>query len=367
MTVTPAAALIDAPVEIRVTGLAPKAAVTLQATTKDSTGRLWRGRLTVKADAHGVYDTHRSMRLFWAIRPVHNWNGWYFAPSFGPTEVDLVAIRSGRAAAHAVLARRVAAEGVVSTDVTLAAQGFVGAYVAPPAPAASAPAVLVIGGSEGGYSPFLATLLASHGYPSLALAYFKEPGLPQTLKDIPLEYFAKALRWLASRPGVDPKRVVILGGSRGGEGALLIGSTYPDLVHGVIAAAPIDQVAGAYPGPGDAWTLGGAPVPLGPIAVEKIAGPVLAFAGGQDQVWDSADGVAAIVARARAHGRKDIVGVGYPKAGHGVVLLPNVPTAGLVETAPGTCLALGGTIDDNLRAHTDSWARILRFLAALPG
>jgi dienelactone hydrolase len=225
--------------------------------------------------------------------------------------------------------------------------------------------VLVIGGSEGGYSPYLATLLASRGYASLALAYFKEPGLPQTLKDIPLEYFAKALRWLAAQPGVDSKRVVLLGASRGGEGALLIGSTYLDLVHGVIAASPIDQVAGAYPGPGDAWTLGGKPVPLGPIAVEKIGGPVLAFAGGKDEIWDSKDSVARIVARARAHGREDIVGVVYLRAGHGVVLVPNAPTAGTIETAPGTYVELGGTTEDNLRAHADSWARILRFLATL--
>jgi hypothetical protein len=30
------------------------------------------------------------------------------------------------------------------------------------------------------------------------LAYFGEPGIPATEQDIPLEYFAKALRWLAA-------------------------------------------------------------------------------------------------------------------------------------------------------------------------
>ena len=366
VAVSPSTALIDEPVDVRVTGLAPRATVTLQATTKDYLGKLWRGRLSVRANAHGVYDSHRSMQLFWSIRPVQSWTGWYFAPPVAPTDVNLTVIGSGRASAHAVLRRRAASAGLGSTDTTLAQQGFLGRYLAPSSSAAATPAVLLIGGSGGGYaSPYLASLLASHGYPSLALAYFKEPGLPQTLKDIPLEYFAKALRWLGSQPGVDSRRVVVLGASRGGEGALLIGSTYPDLVRGVVAAVPSDQVVGAYPGPGYAWTLAGEPVPYGPIAVEKIAGPVLALGGRKDEVWDSAGAVARIVDRARMYGRNDVVGVVYPRAGHGVLSVPNCPSSGTVEVAPGTYEELGGTLDGNLRAHTDSWARILLFLSRL--
>jgi hypothetical protein len=50
------------------------------------------------------------------------------------------------------------------------------------------PALLIFGGSEGGLSgTLIAALLAAHGYPALALAYFNAPGLPATLSDIPLE------------------------------------------------------------------------------------------------------------------------------------------------------------------------------------
>ncbi|MGZ4319335.1 MAG: acyl-CoA thioester hydrolase/BAAT C-terminal domain-containing protein [Gaiellaceae bacterium] len=370
VSVTPAAALVDAPVDIRVTGLAPRASVTLQATTKDYLGKLWRSRLAVRADGHGVYDTHGGMRLFWSMQCVSRAIGCNFGAPFGPTDVDMDVIRAGRVAGQAVLSRSGVATDVVQTDTTLAAQGFVGAYFAPPAGAAPAPAVLQIGGSEGGYSAYPAALFASHGYPTLSLAYFKEPGLPQTLKDIPLEYFATALRWLAAQPGVDPKRVVLFGASRGGEGALLIGSTYPDLVHAVIADVPSDQVKPfVHDNTGFAWTLAGKPIPYGPIPVEKIGGPVLALGAGRDGLWDSFEAVKSIVARARAHGRTDFVGVEYPLAGHVLLFVPNTPPfeVAKVEVAPGdfTFLYLGGTPAANAAAQVSSWARVLRFMAAL--
>ena len=64
------------------------------------------------------------------------------------------------------------------------------------------PALLVVGGSEGGTPVRRAAWLASHGYVALALAYFHAPGLPDQLRDIPLEYFGHSLSWLAQRPEV---------------------------------------------------------------------------------------------------------------------------------------------------------------------
>ena len=48
------------------------------------------------------------------------------------------------------------------------------------------PAVLIIGGSQGGLSsPLLAAALAGHGYPVLTIAYFAAPGLPASLCGYP--------------------------------------------------------------------------------------------------------------------------------------------------------------------------------------
>ena len=145
---------------------------------------------------------------------------------------------------------------------SLASDGFVGRFLSEPVAGGPRPAVLVIGGSEGGMDTFLAAMLAVRGYPALAVAYFGEPGLPPALSAIPLEYFEGALKWLAAQPGVDPTRIVVYGGSRGSEAAELLGVHDADQVHGVIGGSP-SNVAGcsltACVGP--AWTLGGVAVP----------------------------------------------------------------------------------------------------------
>ena len=105
-------------------------------------------------------------------------------------------------------------------------------------------------------------MLAGQGYDVLGVAYFGLPGLPSTLADIPLEYFARALRWLARQPGVDPAKIAVLGVSRGSEAAQLLGVHYPGLVHAVIASVPTTPRSAPDPGCRTAaWTLGGKPLP----------------------------------------------------------------------------------------------------------
>src|SRR5436190_8911503 len=105
------------------------------------------------------------------------------------------------------------------------------------------PAMLVLGGSEGGLTSGAAgaRLLAAQGYSALGLAYFQAPGLPSTLENIPLEYFMRAIDWLAQQPSVDPRRIGVLGGSKGAEMALLLASRDRRL-KAVVAAAPSSVV-----------------------------------------------------------------------------------------------------------------------------
>jgi dienelactone hydrolase len=367
LTVTPTQGLVDARVRVRVVGLPSRAHVTLAAKTVDFQGNSWSSSVKLGADARGVVDTRGDMSLFWTMRPArHALAQTSLFPADGPTPVMLTASIGGKPAARGTYTRRLAAAGITEAGETLAGQGIVGTYYALPA-VGRRPAVLQLGGSAGGHSETPAVLLAAHGYPTLSLAYFGEPGLPVGLHNIPLEYFQKALQWLGQQPGVDPARIVVVGLSRGGEAALLTGVTFPDLVHGVVACQSSSDVQGGFgPGSGPAWTYQGQPVPAEAIAVEKINGPVLAFGAGDDQIASSADAAHRIAARGRAHGRTDISAVIYKNAGHGAGCnFPNVPRPGYA-TSGSTTIQLGGTPTGNALAAASSWPLLLRFIAHVP-
>ena len=101
-------------------------------------------------------------------------------------------------------------------------------------------ALVLLGGSEGGkvWSSYQISkprkLLVDTGYSLLSLAYFKAPGLPPTLEAIPLEYLETAFAWLASQAEVLSDEIALLGGSKGAEVALLLGSMNPK-VKAVVA------------------------------------------------------------------------------------------------------------------------------------
>lgn len=106
-------------------------------------------------------------------------------------------------------------------------------------------AIIMLGGSEGGKSwsrikkPI--AYLVQKGYSLLSLAYFKEKGLPNSLEEIPLEYFEKAFNWLSEQKGIVANEYAILGGSKGAEAGLVLGSKYPQ-VKTVIALSPSSDV-----------------------------------------------------------------------------------------------------------------------------
>lgn len=57
------------------------------------------------------------------------------------------------------------------------------------------PALLVLGGAEGGraWARGVARKLAEEGFVTLAQSYFNGPGLPKALANIPLERFQRAV------------------------------------------------------------------------------------------------------------------------------------------------------------------------------
>jgi pimeloyl-ACP methyl ester carboxylesterase len=200
-------------------------------------------------------------------------------------------------------------------------------------PGAGKAPVVVWGGSAPDPPDALAAQLAAAGHPALSVAYFGRPGLPEELESIPLEYFARAIREFDARPGIDRRRVVVFGNSRGAEAALLVAEHYPRLVHGVIATAPSSKAYSAVlTGQLPAWTFRGKPVPYAVIddpdpkietkaiiPVERINGPILLGSGADDELYDSAGYAREILRRLDRRGFAFRVrSVVFPDTGHSV-------------------------------------------------
>jgi dienelactone hydrolase/uncharacterized protein (DUF2141 family) len=351
------------------------------------------------------HDVNNDMRLGIPQEGYAFGNNQQYPPTFQAASFDV----AGADTRHAVRLIHMAAPaaagpergapalpGVVKTD--LRANGLYGALYAPEG-GSRLPTIIAIGGSEGGLDIIsgVAQSFARHGYAVLALAYWRAPGLPQSLENVRLEYFDEAIAWLKTRPEVDGARIGMMGWSRGGEGALLIASRTPDIraVMGLAAGSHvvvgISQTNFAASKP--AWTLGGQPVPYfmpdmtvpmgaGPggfrrmmdqshrdvanhpeaeIPVERINGPILLFSGADDGVWNSNAQSERVMARLRAHDfRPSAQHIDYPNAGHlvfaGDPALPNPPSPAVTMRG-----VMGGTEEGNRAAIADSWTRALAF------
>ncbi len=383
-------ALVDAPVSITLTGLRAATRVTIKASAMDCDATPYASQATftsnvggdldlaTAAAVSGAYSGVDGMGLIENLRPiVGGQTSFAFCVPETGFDVTLTVDVAGRDVAHATLTRLWSLPGVSERDLRPSAAGIYGDFLAPPTGVAVHPGILVFGGSEGGLSAHTeAASLASHGYPTLALAYFAEPGLPDTEQNIPLEYFVKALTWLAAQRGVDPHHLVVIGVSRGGEAALLLGAYYPNLVHAVIAETTSGTVLCGFDAEmrcdGPSWTLHGVALPYSTnfndpsaatnpeqlIPVARIDGPILLNCGGQDLLIPSCLFGSAIEERLNAaHFPYPHQLLTYPDAGHLV-------NAG-VPFDPIYIDGLGGTLEANELGVAAFWSEQLTFLAAV--
>jgi dienelactone hydrolase len=387
--------LLDEPIPITLSGLPPKATVTIR--VRGGEGNEWTSSAAFVADDNGQIDLTRStpvrgsykdvdaMGLFWSIER-HRGSAQTAAAEDdeegpgGPELWTLTAEVGSQTVAQATVRRRAVAEGVQVTPVR--ANGLVGTFYEP-TDGGRHPAMIVLGGSEGGIPRPAghAGGLASRGYAVLALAYFGVEGLPGILSNIPLEYFRGAIGWLAARPSVDPARIGVIGASRGGELALMLGALYPDL-RVVVAYMPSHVVVRGCCDPRAwffAWTLGGRPIAAMPppgrrdpleaqraeIQVEHIHGPILLVSGKDDGVWPSADSAAKIVARLQQqHFSFPYESLVYDHAGHSITR-PYTPTTNLNgnrNPRSGRVVNRGGTPSGTAKAREDSWTKMLAFV-----
>ena len=97
------------------------------------------------------------------------------------------------------------------------------------------PLIVGLGGSEGGnawtsdYWKKRRDQFIEKGYAFLAIGYFKANGTPELLEKIAIEDVYNAIKEATNYKKVNGKKIAIVGGSRGADLALLVGSYYEDI------------------------------------------------------------------------------------------------------------------------------------------
>jgi dienelactone hydrolase len=411
--VRPQDGMIDGPTTVRVAGLKPRQPVVVRASTKDADGRLWQSYAGFYADERGVVDlstqapangTYTGIDPTGLIRSMNVPGADHDRARFTyrraePLTFNFSVESAGQSAQPAssvnVVRRFMPPQGQMSDARE---SGLVGTLFTPPG-GGPFPGVVVLGGSEGGLnSEDVAALLSSHGYAALALAYFGAEGLPNSLEEIPLEYFKRAIDLMLSRPFVRRGGVALVGTSKGAEAALLVGSHYGEVraVVGYVPSGVVWSCLCAAAGK-SSWSFGGKSVPFIPqgtdptyrppqgfpvrpavnyayrlrnreaarraaIPVERIRGPVLLISGGDDQLWPSSVLAESVMRRLKSHRRSYADRhLTYKSAGH---LIGKAPLPAGATVIAGGRLATGGTPEANARAQADSWPKVLAFLKA---
>jgi dienelactone hydrolase len=286
------------------------------------------------------------------------------------------------------------------------------------------PAIILLSGSDGGIpganaipKSFIEKLV-NNGFIVFALAYFGLDDLPPNLEHIDLNYFESAIQWLQLHSGVKKESIVIMGQSRGGELALILGTVLKQL-RAIVAYVPSNMITGGFPYPNQpAWKYknhalmpylgalsGNDPkltelddlnqsshkklIPihanteqdpfiiadlfyarnstgnakLAEIPVEKIDCPILLFSGSEDAIWTSTYYCESIIQRLNAYNssikRKHI---NYENAGHGLIASYDGP---IYHPVGKFWCKLGGTPEGNKIAAQESLKETIEFLSAI--
>lgn len=139
------------------------------------------------------------------------------------------------------------------------------------------PLIVGLGGSEGGnawtgnYWKKTRDQFIEKGYAFLAIGYFGAKGTPDKLSKIAIEDVYNAIKIATNNKNVNKKKIAIIGGSRGGDLALLLGSYYKD----INCVASIVGSNAVFPGhtshfTTSCWTFENKELPFVPVNEEAV-------------------------------------------------------------------------------------------------
>ncbi|KAL9979722.1 hypothetical protein ACROYT_G017425 [Oculina patagonica] len=258
------------------------------------------------------------------------------------------------------------------------------------------PGVIEMLGGAGGLVEFKASLLASHGFAALALAYFAYDDLPKTIQSsLDMEYFEEAANWLSNHPKVLPHGIGIHAISFGSLIALLMASLEMNAIKTVVAISPLVVTFSSFQYKGkvsdvipyeiskvisteegvvlryaqtvtDYKPSASKYPPIPPV--ENISCPVLIVTGTGDLNVNCDFSAELIYNRFKTHGKEHLCSIlCYPEAGH-LIEPPYTPhcyasfSGASAKRFNDKYLVWGGEMNAHATAQDDAWPKILSFL-----
>ncbi|XP_055989788.1 peroxisomal succinyl-coenzyme A thioesterase-like [Sorex fumeus] len=392
--------LWDEPVRILASGLAPGQRVTLRASLRDEKDTLFRAHARYCADAQGRLDLARApalggsfaglepMGLFWALEPDKPFWRFLKRDVQTPFAVQLEVWDGHDPEPERLLGqteheRHFLGPGVRREPVR--AGRVRGTLFLPPGPGPF-PGIIDIFGVGGGLLEYRASLLASHGFATLALAYYDFEDLPKNFDTINSDYFEEAVSYMVQHSQVKGPGIGLLGISLGADICLYMASFLENITatvsingSGFSGSRPMHYKQTSIPPLGHDLKrvkvtfsglldivdirndiVGGYENPC-MIPMENAEGPILFIVGEDDHNWRSEMYAQRACERLQAHGKEKPLVLSYPGTGHYIEppYFPMCPAS--LHRVVNKPVIWGGEPRAHSKAQVDAWEHILAF------
>uniref|UniRef100_A0A8C3YQ21 Acyl-coenzyme A thioesterase 4 n=1 Tax=Catagonus wagneri TaxID=51154 RepID=A0A8C3YQ21_9CETA len=388
----------DEPVRMAVCGLAPRQRITLRASLRDEKGALFTAHARYCADADGLLDLARAralgasfaglepMGLFWALEPEKPFWRFLKREVQTPVALELEVFDGHKPEAERLLGRAVHERDFLSPGVLrepVRAGRVRATLFLPPGPGPF-PGIIDIFGLGGGLLEYRASLLAGHGFATLALAYCDFEDLPKKFDTIHLDYFEEALCYMLQHSQVKGPGIGLLGISLGADICLSMASFLKNISATVsingsgfsgnrgiyykeTSIPPLgydEENKGSFLDIVDIRNdiVGGCENPC-MIPIEKAQGPILFIVGQDDHNWRSELYAQIASERLQAHGKGKPQIISYPGTGHYIEppYFPMCPAS--LHRLLDKPVIWGGEPRAHSKAQVDAWKKILTFFS----
>ncbi|CAO2580758.1 Acyl-coenzyme A amino acid N-acyltransferase 2 [Lemmus lemmus] len=248
------------------------------------------------------------------------------------------------------------------------------------------PGIIDLFGSTGGLIEFRASLLASHGFAALALAYWGYDDLPSHLEKVDLEYFEEGAEFLLRHPKIQQPGIGVISLSKGAEIGLAMACYLKQVVATVCVSGPsaildiplryrdlvvppiqrvLEHIQIHASGAVQFRPFIGDPCnrlnPQSILPVEKARGCILFIVGENDECLDSKAYAQRAMDQLQSHGRRNGRMLAYPGAGH-LIEPPYSPYCFASWTSESANPVLwGGESIAHAAAQEHSWREIQKF------